>query len=49
MVIKSLLPLGTIIRFVPRTDMQIKNCYTKTEPVTCTVYAYKHVGYIDDL
>ena len=43
----SLLPLGTIIRLAPRTDMQIKNYYTKREPVTCTAYAYKHVGYND--
>jgi len=43
----SLLPLGAIIGHAPRTNMQIKNCYTKTEPVTFTVYAYIHVGYND--
>jgi len=48
MTINSPLPLGTIIRLAPWTDMQIKNCYTKREPVTCIVYAYKHVGYNDD-
>jgi hypothetical protein len=46
-VINSLLPLGTIIRLATRTDMQIKRCYTKREPVTYTVCAYKHVGYKD--
>jgi len=49
MVINSLLPLGTIISVALRTDIQIKNCYTKREPVTCTVYTYKHADYNDDV
>jgi len=49
MIINSLLPFGTIIRLAPWTDMQIKNCYTKREPVACIVYAYRYVGYNDDV